>query len=161
MENQELQQKYRTALIACGAVLSTSVFLIVIVEMMKGSLKPIPNMPPEVIKFLPLVFYILAFSQVASIQVLRALLLKKTDETMDTTDEPRPLKPLSLLTAKPRPQRLLICAILTAAAGETIAILGLVLFLLVGLVQEFYVFLAISVAVQVFYFPRASQWDIE
>jgi len=54
--------------------------------------------------------------------------------------------------------RLLIADIVTAALCESVAIYGLVMFLLVRQIADFYTLVFISLAYFLYFFPRYSQW---
>jgi hypothetical protein len=56
------------------------------------------------------------------------------------------------------PGRLLIASILAFALCESLAIYGLVLFLVNGLRQDFYLFLGLSVVAAMINFPRFERW---
>ena len=50
-------------------------------------------------------------------------------------------------------------AVITLALCETVAVLGLVLFLLAGNAVDFYIFMAISLGFFYFFFPKYEQWE--
>jgi hypothetical protein len=50
-------------------------------------------------------------------------------------------------------------AVITLALCETVAVLGLVLFLLAGNAVDFYIFMAISLGFFYLFFPKYEQWE--
>jgi hypothetical protein len=50
-------------------------------------------------------------------------------------------------------------AVITFALCETVAVLGLVLFLLAGNAVDFYIFMAISLGFFYLFFPKYEQWE--
>ena len=50
-------------------------------------------------------------------------------------------------------------AIITFALCETVAVLGLVLFLLAGNAMDFYIFMMISLGFFYLFFPKYEQWE--
>ena len=56
-------------------------------------------------------------------------------------------------------RRLLIADVVTAALCESVAIFGLVMFLLVRQIADFYTLVFISLAYFLYFFPRYSQED--
>ena len=97
---------------------------------------------PE-IQILRYILYGPALFQVLTIQVLQRTLLKKA-----------PGGELQVLAGK-----LSTSAIVIYALCETPAIYGLVLFLLAGLYQDFYLLLAYSLGLLLIHFPRYSRWE--
>lgn len=59
----------------------------------------------------------------------------------------------------PAVQRLFSSSIIIFALSESIAIYGLVLFLIAGNSSDFYTFMALSLISYVIYFPKFSQWE--
>lgn len=55
-------------------------------------------------------------------------------------------------------RRLITTAVITAALAEMPAILGLVLFMLLGLGGDFFALFALSLVLQAVYFPRLDGW---
>ncbi len=56
-------------------------------------------------------------------------------------------------------QQLVQAAIITFALSESVAVFGLVLFLLAGRAQDFYLFMFLSVFYFWFFFPKYQNWE--
>ena len=56
-------------------------------------------------------------------------------------------------------EKLSLTAIITFALCESVAVLGLVLFLLAGNSMDFYIFMVISLGFFTLFFPKYDQWE--
>ena len=56
-------------------------------------------------------------------------------------------------------EQLSLAAIITFALCESVAVLGLVLFLLAGQALDFYIFMVISLGLFYLFFPKYEQWE--
>ncbi len=93
------------------------------------------KLPEATVTLLRYVFLILAGTQYVVIRVVQKLLLAQSLHNL--------------------PQ----AAIISLALCETVAVLGLVLFLLDGIATDFYIFMTISLAFFYLYFPKYDQWE--
>jgi len=142
--SEDLKRIYRTTKIVGFTVMGSIILLAVIVETIKTTLKPFPGFASiSNIQTLRLIFYGLAVLQIILIRVLQPLLYKRAPSGDHKT----------LL------MKLNTAALVTYFAAEVPAILGLILFLLSGLSRDFYIFLILSLILELIYFPRAKNWE--
>ena len=109
-----------------------------VVEVIKWQWSPFSGfakLPPQTASLLKYIFLALAAAQFAIIKLVQKIL---------------PARSLDNL-----PQ----VAIIIFALCETVAIFGLVLFLLTGSALDFYVFMVISLGYFYLFFPRYEQWE--
>lgn len=136
----ESKKVYQQTSLICMIILCSSFAFIGIVEFFKN--RPLNiQLDQDAIQFFKYVFYGLVFAEIIALQVLRYAMLDKASGST------------------PNIQKLQIVAIITAALSESIAVYGLVMFLIIGSYQEFYVFLIIAVILQIYYFPKYSYWQ--
>ncbi len=136
---------YRKAVIVCGAMLASCVMLAVFVEIVKTQASGFTTqfaISADVVRILNYVFYALACSELFAIQLFRSHWRPKEEDD-----------------ATVKAQHLFRLSIITAALANSVAIYGLMLFVLAALYREFYIFLSISLLLQIYYFPRQSQWQ--
>lgn len=109
-----------------------------VVEVIKWQWKPFTGfakLPPQSAVVLKYIFLVLAAAQYVIIKVVQKIILAQSVDNL--------------------PQ----AAIVTFALCETVAIFGLVLFLLTGNGMDFYVFMVISLGFFYLFFPKYEQWE--
>jgi hypothetical protein len=145
MDNsEELKKLYKTNIIIGGAVIVSMAIYGVIVEVIKVKAKPFHGLVRvSNLQTLRLSFYGLAILMILVLRFLQPLLYKHP-----ATDDHKKLL-----------MRLNTAALVTYFIAQTPAILGLVLFLLCGLSRDFYIFLFISLLIELMYFPRTRHWE--
>ncbi len=109
-----------------------------VVEVIKWQWAPFTGfakLPPQTAVLLKYIFLILAAAQYVIIKVVQKLILAQS-----TDNQPQ-------------------AAVVTFALCETVAIFGLILFLLTGNGLDFYVFMVISLGFFYWFFPKYEQWE--
>jgi hypothetical protein len=141
---EELKKAYRMNVIINAAFIVVLLSYALIVEVLRSRIKPfhgfrlIPNA-----QALRLVFYGLGIVQIILVRFLQPALYKQTPE-----DNPKRLL-----------QKLNRANLVTLSLCEIPALLGLLLFLLIGLYKDFYIFLIISLILEFMYFPKLRHWE--
>jgi hypothetical protein len=137
-QNITLKSRY-LAVNFIGLAMIGAVFVYAgVVEVIKWQWVPFSgfaNLPPQTASLLKYIFLALAAAQFVIIKVV--------------------LKTLPARSLDKLPQ----AAIITFALCETVAIFGLVLFLLTGNALDFYVFMVISLGYFYLFFPKYEQWE--
>jgi hypothetical protein len=122
-----------------GLAMIASVFVYAgVVELLKWQLAPFAGfatLPPQTSTLLKYIFLALASAQYGAIKVVQKIVPAKSVDHL--------------------PQ----AAIITFALCESVAVLGLVLFLLAGNALDFYVFMVISLGFFYLFFPKYEQWE--
>ena len=122
-----------------GLAMIASVFVYAgVVELIKWKLAPFAGfatLDPGTVALIKYVFLALAAAQFVVIKTVQKILSAGSVE------------------------RLSLTAIITYALCESVAILGLVLFLLNGNSLDFYVFMVISLGFFYLFFPKYEQWE--
>ena len=138
-----LETAYRIAAIICGAMAASTVLYALVVAVISVSQAPFegfaPGAQPSILRT---ALWTLALAEAGLIGLVRRALLARSRSE----------------GAAAQGRRLITTAVVTAALAEVPAILGLVLFMLAGLRGDFYALLALSLALQAFYFPRFDGW---
>ena len=134
-----LEAAYRNAAITCGAMAASTLFYAAVVAVISISQAPFEGFATQ--------------SQVSTLRIAlwTVAVLEAGLITVDEWHE-------RAEGAAAQAGRLITTAVITAALAEVPAILGLVLFMLFGLRGDFYVLLALSLALQAFFFPRLDGW---
>lgn len=147
----ELKRGYRTTFIT-GITIIASVFVYAaIVELIKIRFAPFEGFSPfPEIEILRYVFLGIAIVEFFLVRFLRNLTLSGKTPIQRTSQE----SPLSSFI-----QRLATTSIMIYAICESVAIYGLVLFLLAGSSLDFYAFMVLSLIYFAIYFPRYNQWE--
>jgi F0F1-type ATP synthase membrane subunit c/vacuolar-type H+-ATPase subunit K len=147
----KLKAAYRRASIIGGAMISSVFIYAVIAAVIEAGQESFEGFAPTGGALLRNVFLGLSLFQVVFIKLFRSRMF-----AMESRDQATGVaKPPSLDDSV---QRLMTTSIVTFAMAESIAVYGLVLFLLNGSSNDFYVFLAISLACFVLFFPRFDRW---
>jgi F0F1-type ATP synthase membrane subunit c/vacuolar-type H+-ATPase subunit K len=137
-KNITLKSRY-LAVNFIGLAMIASVFVYAgVVEVIKWQWAPFAGfaqLPPQTAALLKYIFLAVAASQYAAIKVVQKILPAKS------------------------PDHLPQATIITFALCETVAVLGLVLFLLAGNSLDFYIFMVISLGYFYLFFPKFEQWE--
>jgi len=141
---EELKKIYRMNVIISAALIVVMLSSALIVEILRAQLKPFQGFKPRPkAQTLRLVFYGLGIVQIILVRFLQPALYKQIP-----ADDPKKLL-LKLNRAN----------LATLSLCEIPALLGLVLFLLTGFYRDFYIFLIISLILEIMYFPRLRYWE--
>lgn len=135
---------YQKAVILCIAMLVSTGILAAVIEVIKMQMVTAGKLavPADVLRIVNYVLYALACSEVFAIQILRMHWRPKQQDG--------PLQ---------KAQHLFRLSVITAVLAESIVIYGVVLAVVAQLYRDFYIFVGISLLLQVYYFPRWSQWQ--
>jgi hypothetical protein len=122
-----------------GLAMIAAVFVYAgVVELIKWQWAPfagLAKLPAATASLLKYVFLALAAAQYLVIKVMQKIVLARSTDNL--------------------PQ----AAIITFALCETVAVLGLVLFLLIGNTLDFYVFMVISLGFFYLFYPKYENWE--
>lgn len=144
IKNVSLKKATKTAVIIASFMLVVLFIYLVVVEIIRAQMSPFTGfLEIKNTLFVRYIFYGIAALQVILIRILRGFLLKKTFSSHKSN-----------LT-----NSLFKISLLTLALAEVPAVLGLVLFLLAGLNQDFYILLFVSLFLMFMYFPRYNNWE--
>jgi F0F1-type ATP synthase membrane subunit c/vacuolar-type H+-ATPase subunit K len=137
-KNITLKSRY-LAVNFIGLVMIAAVFVYAgVVEVIKwqwGPFAGFANLSPQTAKLIKYIFLALAAAQFVIVKVVQKIIPARSADKL--------------------PQ----AAIITFALCETVAVLGLVLFLLAGNALDFYVFMVISLGYFYLFFPKYEQWE--
>jgi hypothetical protein len=134
----ELKKRY-LAINLIGLVMIGSVFLyVVIVEVIKRVFAPFAGFATVDNNTANLIKYVFIFLTFANYFIIKAI--QKKILTQSLTNLPQ-------------------AAIITFAFCESVAVFGLVLFLLTGSTLDFYTFFAVSLFFFYIFYPRYEQWE--
>jgi F0F1-type ATP synthase membrane subunit c/vacuolar-type H+-ATPase subunit K len=122
-----------------GLAMIASVFVYAgVVELIKWQLAPFAGfatLAPQTVVYFKYAFLALAAAQFVIIKAVQKIL------------------------PAPSVEKLSLTAIITFALCESVAVLGLVLFLLAGNSMDFYIFMVISLGFFTLFFPKYDQWE--
>jgi len=122
-----------------GLAMIASVFVYAgVVELIKWQLAPFAGfatLAPQTVVYIKYAFLALAAAQFGIIKAVQKILPTRSADNLSQA------------------------AVITLALCETVAVLGLVLFLLAGNAVDFYIFMAISLGFFYFFFPKYEQWE--
>jgi hypothetical protein len=122
-----------------GLAMIAAVFVYAgVVEVIKWKLAPFAGfakLEPHTADLLKYIFLALAAAQFGVIKAIQRILPTRSVENLSTV------------------------AIITFALCESVAVLGLVLFLLSGNSMDFYIFMVISLGFFYLFFPKYEQWE--
>jgi F0F1-type ATP synthase membrane subunit c/vacuolar-type H+-ATPase subunit K len=135
---EEIKRRYRLATIIGIAMISSLVIYALIVEFIKVNINII--LPSSVVDLLRYLFFTIAIVEFIFIRFLRSQMVSGV---------PSPAKI----------QKLFNMTIITYALCESIAIYGLILFLIGGRRFDFYSLMILSLIFFAIYFPRYAQWE--
>jgi hypothetical protein len=137
-KNIALKSRY-LAVNFIGLVLIAAVFVYAgVVEVIKWQWSPFTgfaNLSPQTARLLKYIFLALAAAQFVVIKVVQKIIPARSKANLSQA------------------------AIITFALCESVAVLGLVLFLLIGNPLDFYIFMVISLGYFYLFFPKYEQWE--
>ena len=149
---EELKMGYRLATVIGIAMIASLFVYVAVVELIKKNSVPFRGFAPfpetDVLRYVFLGVAVACFFLIRFIKDL--VLSRKTTIGV----EPHKKRAFSAHI-----QKLLSTSIITYALCESVAIYGLVLFLIGGRSSDFYIFLVISLIFFIVYFPRYNQWE--
>jgi protein-S-isoprenylcysteine O-methyltransferase Ste14 len=141
---EELRRAFRVTVIASVAIIGALFILAIVVEIIKFRLEPFQGVfetpHGQVVRY---IFYGLAVIVVVLLRVFGRVLVRSHQGE----------SPQAFI------QRLTRAVIYTASLAEIPALLGFVLFLLIGTFRDFYVLLFVSLFLEFMYFPRIKTWE--
>ncbi len=137
-QNIALKSRYLAVNLIGLAMIVAGLVYAGVVELLKWQWAPFhgfAKLPPQTASLLKYIFLVLAAAQFVTVKVVQKILLARSLDNL--------------------PQ----AAIITFADCETVAIFGLVLFLLTGNALDFYVFMVISLGYFYLFFPKYEDWE--
>ncbi len=144
----ELRRAYRTTVIIGLAMMASLVVYAVLVEMIKKDYAPFGGfspLPADVFTTLRYALLAVVAGEFVFIPILnKAMLSAKAIRSASATG------PFGQLAS---------AAVVTFALCESVAVFGLVLFLIQGASSDFYLFLMISLIFFTIHFPKYSKWE--
>jgi len=143
-QTESLKKTYNVAFIVNVAIIGTLILYALVIEIMRRQLAPFQGlMEVSSVTLLRYALYGIAILNIFLIRIMRGLLLR----------QPRS-EESHLLRFK-----LLQTSLITAALCEIPAILGLILFLLIGSVRDYYQLAGVSFILVFLHFPRYGNWE--
>ncbi len=147
----DLRKAYKTTVIIGLAMMASLLVYTIVVETIRKQHEPFGGFSPmpDVIATLRYALLGVAVMEFFLIQLLNKLMLSAKAPIRKTPG-----------TAQfgPEAQKLMSAAVVTFALCESVAIYGLVLFLVQGNSNDFYLFLLISLAYFSMFFPKYGAW---
>jgi F0F1-type ATP synthase membrane subunit c/vacuolar-type H+-ATPase subunit K len=137
---EDLKRVYRLATILGIAMISSLFIYALIVEFIKVKVNININFPSSMVDLLRYVFFGIAIGEFLLITFLRSRMVSGAPSLAKI-------------------QKLLSMTILTYALCESVAIYGLILFLIGGRRFDFYSLMILSLIFFAIYFPRYAQWE--
>jgi F0F1-type ATP synthase membrane subunit c/vacuolar-type H+-ATPase subunit K len=153
MNNDELKSAYRRTAVIGGAMMSTLVMYAVVAIAIASTRDPFEGFVSlEDGGLLRNFFLGLSLLQVVAIKIIHSRALRSPDPSgRFQTSKPGARSQLA--------SRLVSTSVVTFALAESIAVYGLVLFLLNGESTGFFVFLGLSLLTFIMFFPKYHQWE--
>lgn len=143
-KENEIRKTYQMGVIIALAFILSLATYIILVEILKSTGKVgLGNLPMATLIQLRYIFYGVGVIAIILTRLLRGKILRKSP--VDTKE--------ILLN------RLLRALMISYALSEVPALLGLALFLLGGLIRDFYTMTVISFVLMFMYFPRSPHWQ--
>ena len=133
-----LKARYLAVNFICLAMIATVFVYAGVVELIKWQWAPFAGfarLDPRTAGFLKYAFLALAAAQFGIIKAVQKILPMRSVDNLSQA------------------------AVITLALCETVAVLGLVLFLLAGNAVDFYIFMMISLGFFYLFFPKYEQWE--
>lgn len=141
---KELKKAHQISLVLHIAFMVTLIIYAFTVEILRRHLQDLQGFVEDVNRsWIRYLFYGLVIAHVFIIRFIRNIFSKRM-----TSDEERIL--IGQLSR---------VSIISSALCEVPAVLGVVLFFIIGTVRDFYVFLFVSLVLFVMYFPRYANWE--
>lgn len=151
--NDDLRKAYRMTAFIGVVMLASLIVYAVVVELIKKQNEPFGGyspLPPDVLSTLRTALLGVAAVEFFVIRLLNKLMLSGSAPLQSSP---------TIVQFAPEVQRLMSAAIVTYALCESVAVYGLVLFLIQGNTNDFYLFLALSLVYFSIYFPRYGAWE--
>jgi hypothetical protein len=143
-QTDDLKKPYHTAVMINAAIIGTLIAYAVIIEILRKQLAPFQGFVESMdFSALRYIFYGIAVINIFLIRIAGVSLLRKR-----ISDEIKLIR-LQLLKA----------SIVIAALCEIPAVLGFVLFLLIGSVRDYYQLAGVSFILVFLHFPRYGKWE--
>jgi F0F1-type ATP synthase membrane subunit c/vacuolar-type H+-ATPase subunit K len=148
----DLRKAYKTTVIIGLAMMASLLVYLIVVESIKKQHDPFGGFSPmpEAIATLRYALLGVAVMEFFLIQLLNKLMLSAKAPIQKTPGNGQ---------FGPEVQKLMSAAIVIFALCESVAIYGLVLFLIQGNSNDFYIFLLISLFYFSIFFPKYSAWE--
>ena len=141
---QDLKKAHKTSAILYGAFMFSLVIYLIVFEVLKSRIPDFQGMMEKIdFPWLRYAFYGLGLIQIFLIKFIRETATKS----------------IATIDAKILVNHLQRMSMISAALCEVPVLLGLVLFLLSGNAQDFYILLVVSFVLFVMYFPRYTNWE--
>jgi hypothetical protein len=138
-----VQAAHRRATIIVGAMISSLVVYVLVVEVVsRTAAVGMSTQPPEIVRW---ILYGVALSMVFACNLVRPFML-------------RGVRPAPEGTVDEMVARLTTAHVVTAALAETPAVVGLVLYFIGGQSADFYILAVVSLYLLMRHFPRLGQW---
>jgi F0F1-type ATP synthase membrane subunit c/vacuolar-type H+-ATPase subunit K len=140
VNDQQLKTRYLTANFVGLAMIGSVFIYLVVVEVLKRTLAPfagVADFTPAQVQMLKYIFVALAIGHFFLIKFMQKILAAGTVEG------------------------LFRAAVVTFALSESVAIFGLVLFLLNGNAMDFYLFMFLSLFYFWFFYPKYQDWEAQ
>ncbi len=149
---EKLGQYHRMATVIGYGMIGTLLIFTAVVETLKSTnFEAVGGFAPSVLQLLRYLFLGITFVEFFVIRAIKQRILSGGGKDYS------PVKQRDLLL--PRLQKLFSAAIIGFAFCESIAIYGLVLFVIGGSATDFYLFIFLSLVFYALFFPRYSQWE--
>jgi len=143
-QTEGLKKTYNVAFIVNVAIIGTLILYALVIEILRRQLAPFQGLTEiSNVTLLRYILYGIAILNIFLIRVMRGLLLRKPSS-----------EEFNLLRFK-----LLQASLVTAALCEIPAILGLILFLLIGSIRDYYQLAGVSFILVFLHFPRYGNWE--
>jgi F0F1-type ATP synthase membrane subunit c/vacuolar-type H+-ATPase subunit K len=150
--NDDLRKAYRLTAFIGLLMMASLIVYTVVVEFIKEQNAPFGGFAP-----MPDVFGTLRYA-LMGVVVAEFFVIFFLNKLMLSGKDPLGSSPAPVQFA-PNVQRLVTASIVSYALCESVAIYGLVLFLIQGNTNDFYLFLAVSLFYFTVFFPRYSNWE--
>jgi len=148
---EKLRQYHKMATVIGYGLMGSLLIFAAIVETLKATtFESLGYLSPAVLDLLRYLFLGLAVVEFVAVWMIKNLILKK-GRVSGLMGQGDPL--LSKV------QKLFTAAIVSLAFCESVAIYGLVLFIIGGISLDFYLFAFLSLIFFAVYFPRYSRWE--
>ncbi|MDH4217249.1 MAG: hypothetical protein OEZ52_11025 [Candidatus Aminicenantes bacterium] len=141
---KELRKAYQISFVLHVAFMATLIIYAFTVEILRGNLQDFQGFAQNAnFSWIRYIFYGMVLAQVFIIRFIRNILSKRM-----TSGEERIL--IGHLNR---------ASVISSALCEVPAVLGVVLFFIIGTARDFYVLLFVSLVLFVLYFPRYANWE--
>lgn len=150
--NDDLCKAYRITTIIGFTMIASLIVYAGMVELIKKQNAPFGGFSPmpDIIAMLRYALLGVAVVEFLMIRILNKLMLSGKVPTRSSS---------TTVQFAPAVQRLMGASIVTYSLCESVAIYGIALFLIQGNSSDFYLFLALSLAYFIIYFPKYGNWE--